>query len=412
MEKGKGLLIAIIVFMVLIVGLYIFGLFNHKDSSAEEIEEPASSSEMTDENANDDTATATSETSLTTHLPENVAAPQTEKSEAESDYEDGTSDPEKVSQATNIPEGSDTEFVPFAVTNTGAIKSLGYAERMNPISKKTVVELDTEKQADYNLQPVLSSNGNEMLAFGGNCKIYTGTDESGNEGQYIISGATVIPYDGTLNPFKEHMILRKEGTCERVYLFKQQEDADKFVESRELGKNYLENGSDDGQWKIILNGQYIEGAVPIVSEEGELYLPLRQLAVAYNPLFTQMSNNKDYLYVATDWGYNAIPSTDSSSIVLGRCGVTTDENGKRIFEVSDMGVGGTIATYTGYAELPKSSEYYWVTPDSLAAILGWETSVKGKVISVTSDELDNTDLYAVIQEVASETYDMNGNKIS
>ena len=283
---------------------------------------------------------------------------------------------------------------------------------MNPISKKTVVELDTEKQADYNLQPVLSSNGNEMLAFGGNCKIYTGTDENGNEGQYIISGATVIPYDGTLNPFKEHMILRKEGTCERVYLFKQQEDADKFVESRELGKNYLENGSDDGQWKIILNGQYIEGAIPIVSEEGELYLPLRQLAVAYNPLFTQMSNNKDYLYVATDWGYNAIPSTDSSSIVLGRCGVTTDENGKRIFEVSDMGVGGTIATYTGYAELPKSSEYYWVTPDSLAAILGWETSVKGKVISVTSDELDNTDLYAVIQEVASETYDMNGNKIS
>ena len=48
MEKGKGFLIAIIVFMVLIVGLYIFGLFNHKDSSAEEIEDPASSIAMPD----------------------------------------------------------------------------------------------------------------------------------------------------------------------------------------------------------------------------------------------------------------------------------------------------------------------------------------------------------------------------
>lgn len=408
MEKTKPFLIGIIVFMVLIVGLYIFGLFNHKDEI--ETDPASSSSEMTTEETSKDT-TATAETSGSSHLPENVGEPQPEANN-DNDFKDGSSDPDKVSEATNIPQGSDTEFVPFAVSNTGAIKSLGYAERENPISKKTVVELDTEKQSEYNLESVKSSDGNELLAFGGNCKIYTGTDENGNEGQYIISGATVIPYDGTLNPFKSHMILRKEGTCERVYLFDQQEDADKFIEARERGKEFLENGSDDGQWKIVLNGQYIEDAVPIIGDDGELYVPLRQLAFAYNPMFTQMSNNRDYLYVATDWGYNAIPSDDSSSMVLGRCGVTTDSNGKRVFEVSDMGVGGTIATYTGYAELPKSSDYYWVTPDSLAIILGWETSIKGRVISITSDTLDDTDLYAVVQKVSSDTYDMAGNKIS
>ena len=57
------------------------------------------------------------------------------------------------------------------------------------------------------------------MVLGGNCYVYDGTDENGNAKKYIISGADVVEYDGTLNPFNTHPILRKENTCERIYLF-------------------------------------------------------------------------------------------------------------------------------------------------------------------------------------------------
>lgn len=266
--------------------------------------------------------------------------------------------------------------------------------------------MQKDRQESYNLTPSLSSGGNVELAFGTN-PLYTGTDKNGIERQYIISGADVLEYDGTLDPFKTHPILRKEGTSERVYLFDSKEKCDEFLALRKIGKNYLENGSTDSDWKIVLNGEYIPDAFPMIDEDGNLNVSIAQLAMAYNPLFSHVTG--DYVYAATDWGLYTIPNDEADPIVKNRIDQYTDENGHTMYLVSDDGFGGTSATYGGVAQFPKTKQYYWVTPDDLYSILGWKTSIKGRVISIVSDPLDDSDLTAVVETVASGTIDLNGN---
>ena len=328
---------------------------------------------------------------------------------------DDTKDSERakanvVAEATNIPNGSDASFVEFSYENPESSDVFRYDKRYVHMLDKSYFDLQKERQEKYNLTLASSSDGNPYMVFGGNCYVYDGTDENGNAKKYIISGADVVEYDGTLNPFNTHPILRKENTCERIYLFDDETKKNEFLERRAQGKEFLQNGSTDNEWKVILNGEYLPDAYPIIDDNGNLNLSLVQLATAYNPLFTR--TDKNYVYVATDWGLYSVPSTESDQAAKGSCDFSKDEDGNDVYYVTDMGFGGVSGSYGVAAKAPKTREYYWVTPDDLNTILGWTVSIKGRVISVCSNPLDDSDLTGVIQKVSKTYYDLNGNVIT
>lgn len=403
--------IAAAIIAVIVIILVFVGMNRHKNDAGTQpdsssVSESVASSEdnlASAETANDKTDTAIPEN---TDKDEEVIDYVPEKAEVPTDIRRGNTDADAVSSAANIPAGSDTAFVEFATLEEDNSATFRYTDRYVYGIQKTYFEMQKDRQESYNLTSSLSSGGNVELAFGTN-PLYTGTDKNGIERQYIISGADVLEYDGTLDPFKTHPILRKEGTSERVYLFDSKEKRDEFLALRKIGKNYLENGSTDSDWKIVLNGEYIPDAFPMIDEDGNLNVSIAQLAMAYNPLFSHVTGN--YVYAATDWGLYTIPNDEADPIVKNRIDQYTDENGHTMYLVSDDGFGGTSATYGGVAQFPKTKQYYWVTPDDLYSILGWKTSIKGRVISIVSDPLDDSDLTAVVETVASGTIDLNGN---
>ena len=111
-------------------------------------------------------------------------------------------------------------------------------------------------------------------------------------------------------------------------------------------------------------------------------------------------------------GLYSVPSTESDQATKGSCDFSKDEDGNDVYYVTDMGFGGVSGSYGVAAKAPKTREYYWVTPDDLNTILGWTVSIKGRVISVCSNPLDDSDLTGVIQKVSKTYYDLNGNIIT
>lgn len=404
-------IVAAIIAVIVIILVFV-GMNRHKDDANhhQNNESVASSAES----KNDDSDMASAETAngidgsdVSTSLPGNAT-----KEDLKSDNIKNSerADANTVSGATNIPDGSDTSFVEFSYENPESSDVFRYDKRYVPLLDKSYFDLQKERQEKYNLTLALSNDGNPYMALGGNCYVYDGTDENGDAKKYIISGADVVEYDGTLNPFNTHPILRKENTCERIYLFNDETKKNEFLERRAQGKELLQNGSADNEWKIVLNGEYLPDAYPIIDDNGNLNLSLVQLATAYNPLFTRI--DKNYIYVATDWGLYSIPCTDSDQSTKGACDFSKDENGNEVYYVTDAGFGGVSGSYGVAAKAPKTREYYWVTPDDLNTLLGWTVSIKGRVISVCSDPHDDSDLTCVIQTISETYYDLNGNIIT
>ncbi len=200
---------------------------------------------------------------------------------------DDTKDSERakanvVAEATNIPDGSDTSFVEFSYENPESSDVFRYDKRYVHMLDKSYFDLQKERQEKYNLTLASSSDGNPYMVLAGIATLMTEQMKMAMQ-KYIISGADVVEYDGTLNPFNTHPILRKENTCERIYLFDDETKKNEFLERRAQGKEFLQNGSTDNEWKVILNGEYLPDAYPIIDDNGNLNLSLVQLATAYNP---------------------------------------------------------------------------------------------------------------------------------
>lgn len=408
-KRTSPIAIVAAIIAVIVIILVFVGMNRHKDDANHQNNESVTSSAESDgsDMASAETASGIDNSDISTSLPGNIVKEVLES--------DDTKDSERakanvVAEATNIPDGSDTSFMEFSYENPESSDVFRYDKRYVHMLDKSYFDLQKERQEKYNLTLASSSDGNPYMVFGGNCYVYDGTDENGNAKKYIISGADVVEYDGTLNPFNTHPILRKENTCERIYLFDDETKKNEFLERRAQGKEFLQNGSTDNEWKVILNGEYLPDAYPIIDDNGNLNLSLVQLATAYNPLFTRI--DKNYVYVATDWGLYSVPSTESDQATKGSCDFSKDEDGNDVYYVTDMGFGGVSGSYGVAAKAPKTREYYWVTPDDLNTILGWTVSIKGRVISVCSNPLDDSDLTGVIQKVSKTYYDLNGNIIT
>lgn len=411
-KKTNPIAIVAAIIAVIVIILVFVGINRHKDDAnhhqnSESVTSSTESKNDGSDMASAETASGIDSSDISTSLPGNVT-----KEDLKSDNIKNSerADANTVSGATNIPDGSDTSFVEFSYENPESSDVFRYDKRYVPLLDKSYFDLQKERQEKYNLTLALSNDGNPYMVLGGNCYVYDGTDGNGNTKEYIISGADVVEYDGTLNPFNTHPILRKENTCERIYLFNDETKKNEFLERRAQGKELLQNGSADNEWKIVLNGEYLPDAYPIIDDDGNLNLSLVQLATAYNPLFTRI--DKNYIYVATDWGLYSIPCTDSDQSTKGTCEFFKDKNGNEVYYLTDAGFGGVSGSYGVAAKVPKTREYYWVTPDDLNTLLGWTVSIKGRVISVCSDPHDDSDLTCVIQTISETYYDLNGNIIT
>ena len=405
--KDRKIFVAAFILVLIFGVLFIYGTYRHQGDN----EIPASSEvvESEEKQQPDDTKSesipGTAE-SANSGIPGSVAENNTAKTEMETNDETSEQvnvNTEGLDAATNLPARSDTEYVPFFVSEPKAQKNNGYTERIEPLTKRTNFELKQEKLDEMELTPVLDTTGNHKLVLNGQYILYEGIDENGEAKQYIISGADPVLYTGPQTTFDDIMVARQEETGKRIYLFDSQEDVDKFLKSREEGRAVLDSASQEGDWKIVLNGQLIDGASPMLGEDGLLYLPLRQLAEAYNPPYTQFDSTNGVLYIALDDCLFGIPCDDASISTKNKYVFEKLSDGYVHYRYTDMGVGGNLTTLTGSPRVPQTAEYCWVTPDDLAFILGWDISVKGHVIHVQSDPLDDSDLYILSEEVVSGT---------
>lgn len=342
----------------------------------------------------EETAQSAQENEESAKLSFETVEPQDTTPKTEDDDEGYFVAPVEYFEPYNLPDGYDTGWAKFDALET-ALKAYGYTERKNATGDGTIYEdrkKSLEANEEYHLTPKLDESGNLVFAFDGNCQVYTGTDENGDECQYIISGVDAVPYNGTTVLLNNQMILREEGTCKRIYLFKKEEQRDEFLAEREQGAEYLKHGSADGEWKVVLNGRYVSEAEPMIADDGYLYVPLKALAEAYNTPCSYDDGNE--LHIATDWGYISVPNSMSDDKTKEKYNLVEDWVYYQL-QVSDEGVGGTSATYTSKVHAPLV-EYYWVTPETLGDILGWEVYIRGNIIDIVSDSLDDSSLTAII----------------
>ena len=256
-KRTSPIAIVAAIIAVIVIILVFVGMNRHKDDANHQNNESVTSSAESESDGSDmasaETASGIDNSDISTSLPGNIGKEVLES--------DDTKDSERakanvVAEATNIPDGSDASFVEFSYENPESSDVFRYDKRYVHMLDKSYFDLQKERQEKYNLTLASSSDGNPYMVFGGNCYVYDGTDENGNAKKYIISGADVVEYDGTLNPFNTHPILRKENTCERIYLFDDETKKNEFLERRAQGKEFLQNGSTDNEWKVILNGEY------------------------------------------------------------------------------------------------------------------------------------------------------------
>lgn len=401
-RKGYGMYIAAVIVVFIFGVLFFLGTIRHSNDSAQTSDIAAPT--LTDENnkSTEETATSGMPGSVHDQDEQDAESDTATSSNSEASKEINT---EGLDTASNIPDGYETAFTEFAVSDTSSQKNNGYAERVEPITGKTNYEVKQEQLNKLNLTLVLSDSGYPMSVFNGQYTLYTGTDSDGNTLQYIVSGADAVEYTGNFHTFDTLIVARQEGTAQRIHIFKSQDQVDTFIRERSEGAEALNNANDSGDWKIVLNGQLVENASPMLGDDGQLYLPMRQLVETYNPNYTQFDGAAGILYAGLDGCLFSIPCDEASSYMKNKLEFFTGDDGYERYRYSDMGMGGNIVTVTGTPRVPQTAEYMWVTPDDLAFILGWDVSIKGHTISVVSDPLDDSDLYMLFDVVASGTFD-------
>lgn len=397
-KNGYGLYIVAVAIVFIFGGLFLLGTIRHSNDSAQNSEIAAPT--LTDENNK-----ATKETAAS-GMPGTVKdqTEQDNKSDSETSSDGEEIITEGLDAASNIPNGYKTAFTKFAVSGTASQENNGYTERKEPITGKRNYEVKQEQLGKLDLTPILNDSGYPMSVFNGQYTLYTGTDSNGNTLQYIVSGADAVEYTGNFHTFDTLIVARQEGTAQRIHIFKSQDQVDTFIRERSEGADTLNNANDNGEWKIVLNGQLVEGALPMLGDDGQLYLPMRQLVETYNPIYTQFDGSAGILYAGLDGCLFTVPCDEASSYTKNKLEFFKGDDGYERYRYSDMGMGGNIVTVTGTPRVPHTAKYMWVTPDDLAFILGWDVSIKGHTVSVVSDPLDDSDLYILFDVVASGTF--------
>ena len=221
----------------------------------------------------------------------------------------------------------------------------------------------------------------------------------------IISGAEIFDIDNFSNEIEypsDYAQLRKEGTCERLYIYTSKDAYDQAVKNRNDGQAILNGDQAAPMHCVILNGSLVPNLKFSTNDDGRLCISLRELAEAYDTntefddvahLLTVPTIYGECIYIPTKGAlhniseYFEISNSDKTFVFTNR---NTCEFWKDTFTLAD--------------------DDDMVMPiEDIARILGWDFWYNDNILSVVTDSLDDTnEKNFILQETQSTTtsYDL------
>lgn len=216
----------------------------------------------------------------------------------------------------------------------------------------------------------------------------------------IISGAEIFDIDNFSNEIEypsDYAQLRKEGTCERLYIYTSKDAYDQAVKNRNDGQAILNGDQAAPMHCVILNGSLVPNLKFSTNDDGRLCISLRELAEAYDTntefddvahLLTVPTIYGECIYIPTKGAlhniseYFEISNSDKTFVFTNR---NTCEFWKDTFTLAD--------------------DDDMVMPiEDIARILGWDFWYNDNILSVVTDSLDDTnEKNFILQETQSTT---------
>ncbi len=252
-----------------------------------------------------------------------------------------------------------------------------------------------DENGNYVKNPSSTSTGNDI-------DLYSDSKQQ----KCIVSGEEVYDIDNFTNEIEyptDFAQLRKEGSCERIYVYKTKEGYDQAVKNRKNGQDILQGKMDAPIRCVILNGSLVPNLNYTINSDGRLCVSLRALSEAYD-------SNTDYDEAAH---LLAVPET------YGECAFIPAKGA--LYNISQyFNINNTSNTFdfistkppeiwTDTFALPMTDEVVMPVSD-ISRILGWEFSYTDNILNVVTDSLDDTkeeNLLLIETQTSSETIELD-----
>lgn len=233
--------------------------------------------------------------------------------------------------------------------------------------------------------------------------------DDGSLQKCIISGYEVFDLNNASDEIEypnDTTQLRKEKTCERIYIYNSQDEYDAAVKNREDGQAILNGEEAAPERCVILNGSIVPNLQYEVGDDGKIRISMRDLANAYSSK-TIYSEESHILYVPMVYQNTAkFPTKDTPQSALDDLNISEVVN-------PDEGTFTYTSTismdlWNDTFELPQD-DTYMMPIEHISRILGWEFWTGDNVLKIVSDELDDTnpDNFVIDTTVREETcYDV------
>lgn len=202
----------------------------------------------------------------------------------------------------------------------------------------------------------------------------------------IVSGEEVYELDKdslAIDYPTDFSQLRKEGSCERLYIFSSQEDYDQAIKNREDGQAILKGEKTAPTKCVILNGSLMPGMHFSINSDGRLCVSVRALAEAYDSN-TQYAEDAGLLYVPITYGHwEYVPSARALTKASEYFEIHGD---RKTFKYTSR---NTSYAWTDTMTLAQDNTFTMPIED-VSRIFGWEFWYNDNILKVVTDSLDDT----------------------
>lgn len=202
----------------------------------------------------------------------------------------------------------------------------------------------------------------------------------------IVSGEEVFDLDNYSDEIQypsDFSQLRKEGTCERLYVYHTKEEYEQAIKNRKNGQAILTGEMDAPIKSVILNGSLVPKLNYSINSDGRLCVSLRALAEAYDS--NTEYDDVEHLLI--------VPITYGERIYIPVKGIL--HNASEYYQIDNTNNTFVFTSkkppeiWTDTFSLATTSDVVMPVED-IARILGWDFWYGDNVLSVVTDSLDDT----------------------
>lgn len=214
----------------------------------------------------------------------------------------------------------------------------------------------------------------------------TSSTLSDTDQKCIVSGEEIFDLDNYSDEIQypsDFSQLRKEETCERLYVYHSKEEYEQALKNRKNGQAILTGEMDAPIKSVILNGSLIPKLNYTINSDGRLCVSLRALAEAYDSN-TQYDDVEHLLIV---------PITYGERIYIPVKGIL--HNASEYYQIDNTNNTFVFTSkkppeiWTDTFSLATTSDVVMPVED-ISRILGWDFWYGDNVLSVVTDSLDDT----------------------